>query len=90
MSDKPISVGDLVMFTHSCCDGFRDGVTIFVVAAIDQLPPKVRCRLCYCKLPDEARASTAIGEPGAPLSWLKRIPPPSELESENRDVEITA
>lgn len=27
---------------------------------------------------------------GAPLSWLKRIPPLSELEGEKRDEEITA
>ena len=30
---EPIKVGDLVMFVRSCCDTFRDGVSIFVVAS---------------------------------------------------------
>lgn len=87
--DKPISVGDLVVFVRSCCDGFRDGVTIFRVTHIMPTRSAPRCSRCYGPLPVDRYAADAP-HGGAPLQWLKRIPPLDELESEKREEEIPA
>jgi hypothetical protein len=78
--DKPISVGDLVMYTRSCCDGFRDGINIFRVGSIhDAHWGRAICTGCKKELPPTIYAAREPSESGAPLSWLKRIPPLSEL-----------
>jgi hypothetical protein len=88
---EPIKVGDLVMYTRSCCMGFRDGINIFRVAAFQSpsYSPRYSCACCKADLPIEAYAAQAADESGAPLSWLKRIPPLSELEGEKRDEKLT-
>jgi hypothetical protein len=83
---EPIKVGDLVMFVHSCCIAFRDGVSIFTVSSIRPSRPSGRCSGCWKTLPDERYASDSPKYPGAPISWLKRIPPLSELgDVENKE-----
>ncbi len=86
---EPIKVGDLVMFVKACCDRFRDGVTVFRVVSINARPLGAHCSWCGRDLPKEARASDEpVSDSGAPLSWLKRIPPLSELESEKQKEDL--
>ena len=89
--DKPISVGDLVAIVRSCCIPFRDGVTIFRVESMRPDRAASVCKHCAKEFPRETYAcDTSFPRGGAPLSWLKRIPPLSEIEGEKRDEEITA
>ena len=91
---EPIKVGDLVMIVRVCC-AKRDALgAIFSVAGIDSYRTGAwQCRHCMttgrdCRV--KATAKYGDGNMHAPLSWLKRIPPLSELEGEKRDEEITA
>lgn len=77
--DGPIQMGDLVMFVRSCCLGFRDGASIFIVGSLRPSRASGTCSSCGGSLPDEPYASDAPQHPGAPISWLKKIPPLSEL-----------
>lgn len=88
--DKPIDIGDLVMFVKSCCDGFRDGVSIFKVQHIKPSRPAGFCTHCLTPLPMDRYAADDARYGGAPVSWLKRIPPLGELGDVKRDEEITA
>lgn len=88
--DKPISVGDLVVVVRSCCDRFMEGVTIFKVAVMRQTRPADLCTYCSRALPNGTYAADNPQYSGAPVGWLKRIPPLDELEGEKRDEEITA
>lgn len=81
MGDE-IRLGDLVMFVKSCCIKFRDGASIFEVGNITPHPPAYCCSYCHSILPRERYASESEMYPGAPISWLKKIPPLSELEDE--------
>jgi hypothetical protein len=88
----PIRVGDLVMVIKSCC---RQNVRapIFVVADLDyQTDDGETCRYCGAAAPNErAAADHSHGRFFVyPLSWLKRIPPLDELESEKHKEELTA
>ena len=78
-AERPIAVGDLVVFVRSCCIGFRNGASIFRVAEIITLQGAI-CEFCNRRLPSESYASISVGDFGAPFSWLKRIPPLSDLE----------
>lgn len=88
---EPIKAGDLVMVVrtpHVCSVGWLGH--IYRVAYIHPLNPT--CRVCGADL--VPGAMTAIHSDGtfsgAPLPWLKRIPPLEELEGEKRGEEITA
>ena len=87
---EPIKVGDLAMLVrdHGCQGGV--GVVGFIVQ-IDRIyaPTPVECS---CGVPVLTEAAFAIDghRYSAPMFWLKRIPPLSELEGEKRDEEITA
>lgn len=87
MSEQ-IKVGDLVMFRHVCCDAFTDGVTVFTVASIRPTRAGYSCAACNSRLPDEPHAADAPQYPGAPISWLKRIPPLGELEDVNEKEDL--
>jgi hypothetical protein len=88
---EPIKVGDLVQVVRCCCIGYLDGVSTFIVADIHpRVKYATRCSACYAHLPSDSYASDVPGIPGAPLSWLKRIPPLSELGDVRHDEEITA
>lgn len=92
MSDKPISVGDLVVVVRSHC-GQHIGEVHRVIAMDDA--PNFACSFCdtvlgpiSCALVTDSPDGRKLYRP--PLSWLKRIPPLEELEGEKRDEEITA
>lgn len=94
---EPINVGDLVMYTRSCCIAYRDNTHIFRVGTIHKpwwhtflgvSASRVTCSACGATLPDEMYAAEHHKQPGAPLSWLKRIPPLGELEGEQRREEL--
>lgn len=87
---EPIKIGDLVMFTHWCCDQFSDGATIFTVASIRPSRSASCCSYCRKTLPHDRYAADAPQYPGAPFSWLKKIDPPQEKQDERHDEEITA
>lgn len=81
--DRPIQVGDLVQIVrwpHKCTpqSGWPRLGTPFVVEAIDT---------CCCGICGERTgigAGNGLGR-GAPLSWLKRIPPLEELEGQRTE-----
>lgn len=77
---EPIKIGDLVAIVRSCCVGFRDGVSIFRVESMRPTRTSARCSTCGGELPKEPYAADAPQYPGAPVSWLKRIPPLEKLE----------
>lgn len=84
MTDKPISVGDLVMvvrWPHGCINPVIPLGKPFVVAQFRVSSGK--CAKCGRFIHNPGRRS-ALGATsdgaGIPLSWLKRIPPLDELE----------
>lgn len=81
--DRAISVGDLVMVVRTCCDAHYNviGGAIFTVSKIDN--SNVECEFCGWT---ERKVIRAIASKdytkdrqAAPFSWLKRIPPASDL-----------
>ena len=89
---EPIKVGDLVAITRTCCEPFTRGHYIFTVSMFTDIAIRLgaQCRFCRKTLPKERWAFPEGGDCAFPLSWLKKIDPPSELEIEKRDEEITA
>jgi len=88
MSEQ-IKVGDLVIVIHSCC-----GVHLGKIRRVEAL---VAVPIAGCDYCDYVHASYTDAEfvgtvfPTAwPTSWLKRIPPLSELEGVKTEEEITA
>jgi hypothetical protein len=90
MSDKPISVGDLVRVSSSHCAGFADEA-LGVIFVVDRL---LRLFHPFCDHCGKSIESCMAAEGGidwnVPLQFLTRIPPLGELEGEKRDEEITA
>jgi hypothetical protein len=92
MSDKPISVGDLVVVYRPTPHGCNGGVgSVFQVTKIR--PPrvnadntvKVRCHWCDFRIVVRWNGRGLMvegGESTVAMSRLKRIPPLSELEGE--------
>jgi hypothetical protein len=88
---EPIRAGDWVVVVRTCCDGTaKESLGLMGPVQYIKNPIWIRCH--YCKKEATVnRARFNDGEwPVAPLDWLKRIPPMSELEGEKRDEEITA
>ena len=87
---EPIKVGDLVVVVHWPCCGFNLG-KVATVAAIDHLN-NTRCSGCGSRplgIPNADMVPNGIGSLAcAPLAWLKRIPPLSELESERTQEDL--
>lgn len=89
MSDKPISVGDLVVVVKPtlCCGQL--GKSFGAVFRVSHIRERTYSRCAHCGssaitlLADGWRAAIS-------LYRLKRIPPLSELEGEKRDEEIPA
>jgi len=79
--DKPIAVGDLVQVVKACC---RKTVLtpVFVVDRMWNPGAGSECAFCRTNFPIETTAVHAFkpNNHAYPLSWLKRIPPLSELE----------
>lgn len=76
------------MFVRSCCNEFTDGVTVFRVVHIKPSRPAGFCSKCHQPLPHDRYAADQPVYGGAPLQWLKRIPPLSELEGERTQEDI--
>ena len=87
---EPIKVGDLVMLVRECCPVDSAIGKIFSVAELRN--HSYWCHYCRWSAGQlsGARVNGQDSHCSYPLSWLKRIPPLSELEGENRDEEITA
>ena len=88
MSDRPITVGDLVVTVRSCCDRYMDGVYTFQVDSIVYREFTTVCEGCRQRLPKGNFARDTTSYYGAPVSWLKRIPPLDELEGTKTDEPI--
>jgi hypothetical protein len=85
VSDKPISVGDLVQVIAHCC-GYKSEVGMIAVALWIE-PRKTMCHACRGRhegLHVGARQASA----GMPIEYLKRIDPPAEGEYERADTRI--
>ena len=82
MSDKPISVGDLVVVVRDCC-GKYIGRTFIVEQMATGEAECVFCRARFHNVTVAGDASVASlrdnGNLGI-LTWLRRIPPLEELE----------
>ncbi len=90
MSDKPIQVGDLVQVVRLCCDAYLASRSpIFNVAEINT-ELLGRCAGCKAALPSGSLANRKSGTWGIPISWLKRIPPLSELDEVIREEGVKA
>ena len=88
---ESIKVGDLVVVTRTCCEEFTMGHYIFTVGKFtDMALAGAECMFCHSHLPSEIEAIPDGDDCAFPLSWLKKIDPLSEPESEKRDEEITA
>lgn len=86
---EPIKVGDLVMIVCQCCSDDYLG-QIFTV---QELAQGSECDDCGAQ-DDRPSAILELENAeylawGLPMSWLKRIPPLSELEGEKRDEKLT-
>ena len=85
-NNRPISVGDLVMVVHECCPHESSLGEIQTVLSIEH--DRATCEWCDCVTSGHhAHLSDAEDNDTfwLPLSWLKRIPPLSELESTKTD-----
>lgn len=92
MSDRPIQIGDLVMVVRSCCQRMEIGY-IFKVSALAEFNPYWGCPHCKStgkdiKVIADARFGINRDCTHAPLSWLKRIPPLSEMEGQRAQEDI--
>jgi hypothetical protein len=92
---EPIKVGDLVAVKKACCIAMM-AHPIFTVGGFESFQGwRIVCRSCLQTFPDASFATVAgarnsEGEFHVPISWLKRIPPLSELDDVKHDEEITA
>ena len=87
---EPIKVGDLVVVVYSCCNhklGSVGQVESFYQGGFGE---KLLCDKCCRNVTPRDSMTAQVGEHYWPLSWLKRIPPLSELEGEQREEELTA
>lgn len=91
MSDQ-IEIGDLVQVVRSCCTK-RVQPPTFVVGKIEPAYNdygQTFCSDCMKLMPDVAMVFPASGRVAQPITWLKRIPPLSELDDVRQDEEIAA
>jgi hypothetical protein len=85
---EPIKVGDVVMQVHSCCGAYLG--RIFMVEHIRPGPGSIYWFVCgKCTAPRfQPVYAFTYGIAAAPLAWLKRIPPLSELEGVKTEEDI--
>ena len=94
--NEPIKVGDLVMVVrgHECVMQIAGGVPFTVTALLSPTGGGWHCPVCNKRNAGPnvvgAEGFRASKGRGLPLHWLKRIPPLSELEGEQRKEEINA
>lgn len=91
MSDKPISVGDLVVVVGQHCSAMGAdwlGDVYTVTGDIQSALP--RCGYCGGSVHSARIVSFDTGGRWLPVQYLKRIPPLDELEGVRQDEEISA
>lgn len=91
MSDKPISVGDLVQVVRDHCgDGLYLGKIFTAPSPIKSWTGHFKCERCAARWP--CSEDLFEHKPGGyiPRTWLKRIPDFPDLKDERHDEEITA
>lgn len=92
MSDKPISVGDLVQVIGSHCG--KSGALGIIRTVEGFKSSSCRCTGCGFVVNEELVAVLEGPAPWSkwhiPVRYLKRIPPLDELESEKNKEELTA
>ena len=96
---EPIKVGDLVMVVrgHPCVVELLGGTPWTVTGFQEPKHGGWHCSRCHMDSAGPnviaalgAPSVTGCKRPVIPITFLKRIPPLSELEGEKRDEEITA
>lgn len=88
--DKPISIGDMVVIVRGCCtEALSQAVGIHTTVVQFYDNPGRLCQFCNAPTPSR-RAELSHQKWNAPVVWLKRIPPPEELDIEKHEEEITA
>lgn len=93
--NEPIKEGDLVVLVrgHSCALNEAGGVP-FVFGKTHTYSTAPRCARCkesaLFGAGTHPRLPQSLGGWVTPIEWLKRIPPPEELEGEKRSDEVEA
>ena len=88
---EPIEVGDLVMIVRTHCETSKAAGKVFIAPKpIKSWTGKFECGRCHRVWNCSEDLFEYTKHEYCPRSWLKRIPPLSELEGEKRDEEITA
>ena len=88
---EPIKVGDLVMVVRAHCGTAKALGRVFTAPEpIKSWTGMFECGVCHSVWPCNENLYALSKGRHVPQSWLKRIPPLSELEGEKRDEEITA
>lgn len=86
---EPISIGDLVVVVKACCSKLTESGSAFgtVGTVVGFNTGDSRCPHCNWN----AHITWAELDSGheAYVAWVKRIPPLSELEGEQRDEKLT-
>ena len=87
-----IREGDLVAVVRCCCPEYVQGHWIFRVEFVhgEYLKRTVECAHCARELPLGYYGAPAADMQGAPLSWLKKIPPLDEKADEKREEGVEA
>ena len=88
---EPIKVGDLVTVVRTCCSTTADESIglIGTVTTIEAFRTGTwACTYCSADGNDLKAKFSNSSFPIAPLSWLKRIPPLSELEGERTEEKL--
>ncbi len=92
--NRPIQVGDLVVLVrgHGCILERHVGRVFTVLGLVAPVGGGWHCTWCHKDSagPNEIAARINEKPGGIPLSWLKRIPPLSELEGEQSKEELHA
>ena len=89
MRAEQIRIGDLVQVVKTCCDARIDKLIYTVTHFRTYDHPTMDCSFCLKEFPTETLGCPSDGH-AHPLSWLRRIPPLSELETQHTGNEATA
>ena len=87
-----IKVGDLVVVVRTCCAETAKQSLGVIAKVVSIHKTTMRCMYCRAFMTMDRKAGFDVTGKfnGAPLSWLRRIPPFSELESTEHKEETPA
>ena len=86
LSNKPISIGDLVMQVRNCPCGKGKGILLGIPFRVEQFLPKGRCAYCPRMFGKSAWFQQTIY--AIPVERLIRIDPPADSLDEQTDREL--